>query len=338
MDMRNDPPGGPDGGNEDFSLSESNLPRYSGKWYGFFCPPHFEKLDVINRFGNILYGLNGSAATMHLASAASLTASLGATLPFFGIVAGVIDLLNYGQQYWNDKYEGKGKVATSLFTLRTLSSLFLTGAGIKEAAHFHTFALGMPGCGLLFTAFLIKASLDFLWALSIYLYYKNLISQAKKNSDTDIDIPKWVDGKMNSESISIADAEKTASKNFIELITKTLSLTGWIFLTAGHPLGWVFLAATALTCGYQIYSDCQGNKQLNIDSDPAMRNSSVQVPPLLHDEEDDVAATKRGSAKHKATAATTYKKRKESSEILLDDSTQTPNFDAVARQGTGAFL
>ncbi|MCC2666229.1 MAG: hypothetical protein K0S63_145, partial [Gammaproteobacteria bacterium] len=247
-------------------------------------------------------------------------------------------LLNYGQQYWNDKYEGKGKVATSLFTLRTLSSLFLTGAGIKEAAHFHTFALGMPGCGLLFTAFLIKASLDFLWALSIYLYYKNLISQAKKNSDTDIDIPKWVDGKMNSESISIADAEKTASKNFIELITKTLSLTGWIFLTAGHPLGWVFLAATALTCGYQIYSDCQGNKQL--DNDPLLVDSFAQAPPRLHvPGSDDKAATQQARVKAGIKMFTNGTNGRQASALsqasLHDNFTQTPSAADIVKEGGG---
>ncbi|MCC2667159.1 MAG: hypothetical protein K0S63_1075, partial [Gammaproteobacteria bacterium] len=77
MEIRKRIPSDPTRENEDFSPPESNLPTYSGKWYGFFCAPNFEKLDVINRFGNILYGLNGSAATMHLSSAASLTASLG---------------------------------------------------------------------------------------------------------------------------------------------------------------------------------------------------------------------------------------------------------------------
>jgi hypothetical protein len=253
----------------------------SSKWCRFFTP-NFAKLDVINALGNIVYGLNGSAAAGHLASAASFTASLGATFPFFGIAAGVIDLLNYGQQYWNGGYDNEygehTKFGNFLFALRTLSSLFLTRVGIKEATHFHTFALGVPGCGLLFTAFAIKASLDVGWGLILLASYKNDISKAKQNQQTHLNLLIFENGKWISKNMPIADARKVFFQQCADLLTKTLSLIGWICLAAGHPLGWVFLAATALPCGYQVYSACRGNKAQAEENNRASNFPHTQGP------------------------------------------------------------
>ncbi|MCC2667160.1 MAG: hypothetical protein K0S63_1076 [Gammaproteobacteria bacterium] len=227
----------PDGRNNNFLPSPPR--QRGGKWCEFFCPPHFEKLDVINRFGNILYGLNGSASALHLAPVASLTASLGTTLPFFGIVAGVIDLLNYAQQYGKDKYDN----IEHFFPLRVTSSLFLTIMGIQEAAHFRTFAVGVPGCGLLFMAFAIKSFLDFSGALWDWSYWRKQLPASRGRN------------KYNTLSKNVRDA-------FYNMIIQPFIFTGWTLLATGHPLGWAFLAATALiNCGYQVYSAYQDKMQ-----------------------------------------------------------------------------
>jgi hypothetical protein len=227
------------------SNTEEGVPLYasksqpSRKWCGFFTP-NFASLDVINRLGNIVYGLNGCAAAGHLASAASLTASLGSTLPFFGIAVGIVDLLTECQHYYKGGYGDNTPLWK--FALVMLPHLLLIGVGIQEATQFHTFALGVPGCGLLFTAFAIKAGLDFIGALGA-----------------------WDESKQSNLS------NKEISNRFNDILTTGVSLTGWIFLATGHPLGWAFLAFTALTYGYQVCTRQENKPKATTNTDDTIQ-------------------------------------------------------------------